>query len=195
MIYHNQCCQGSGLPAELGYFEIACRGSKNCWVGGLKLGYFSAHYPQQLFFLQICQFQRVFEPFQCTRTFFSSISGIMTSWRVINIDKQLLSTSCGSQQSNWFFLFCFVFVFAQMDDFGYLTAEKRTNLGNLAQARSQEQFWGVRDPPKVDLLDPKSGLFWTSPPLPSYKNPIFWPTLWLKVDLLADLGLRAWFGI
>ena len=32
----------------------------------------------------------------------------------------------------------------------------------------------------------KGGPFWTSPPYPSCKNPI----LWLKVDLLADLGLH-----
>ena len=37
----HQCCQRRGLPAQLGYFEIACRGSKNCWAGDLKLGYFS----------------------------------------------------------------------------------------------------------------------------------------------------------
>ena len=30
---------------------------------------------------------------------------------------------------------------------------------------------GVRDPPKVDLLDPKSGRFWTSPPYPPTKTP------------------------
>ena len=43
-------------------------------------------------------------------------------------------------------------------------------------ARSQDRFGGgMRDPQKFDLLDPKSGLFWTSPPLPSYKNPIFGP--------------------
>ena len=53
---YNQCCQRRGLPAQLGYFEILCRGSKNCWAGGLKLGYFSFVCPQQLFFLQICQF-------------------------------------------------------------------------------------------------------------------------------------------
>ena len=32
----------------------------------------------------------------------------------------------------------------------------------------------------------KGGPFWTSPPYPSCKNPI----LWLKVDLLADLGVH-----
>ena len=51
-----QCCQRRGLPAQLGYFEILCRGSKNCLAGGLKLGYFSFVCPRQLFFLQICQF-------------------------------------------------------------------------------------------------------------------------------------------
>ena len=43
------------LPTQLGYFKIACRGSKNCWAGGLQLGNFSSFYPRQLFF-QICQF-------------------------------------------------------------------------------------------------------------------------------------------
>ena len=52
----SQCCQRRGLPAQLGYFEILCRGSKNCWAGGLKLGYFSFVCPRQVFFLQICQF-------------------------------------------------------------------------------------------------------------------------------------------
>ena len=53
---HYQCCQHRGLPAQLGYFEIACRGSKNCWAGDLKLGYFSFVCPRQLFFHQMCQF-------------------------------------------------------------------------------------------------------------------------------------------
>ena len=38
------------------------------------------------------------------------------------------------------------------------------------QARSQDQFWGVRDPQKVDLLGPNSGLSWTSPPYPPTKT-------------------------
>ena len=77
------------------YFEITCPGSKYCWVGGLKFGYFSSVYSRQHFFLQICQFgsflsiQRVFEPFQCPRTFFSSISGIKTSCCAFNIDYPL----------------------------------------------------------------------------------------------------------
>ena len=51
-----QCCQHRGLPTQLGYFEILCRGSKNCWAGGLKLGYFSFVCLRQVFFLQVCQF-------------------------------------------------------------------------------------------------------------------------------------------
>ena len=89
-----QCCQRRGLPAQLGYFEILCRGSKNCWAGGLKLGYFSFVCPRQLFFFKFASFlsiQRVFEPLQCPRTFFSSISGITTSYRAINIDNPLLA--------------------------------------------------------------------------------------------------------
>ena len=47
---------------------------------------------------------------------------------------------------------------------------------------------GVRmGPPKVDLLDPKSGHFEPGP-LPLLLKPHFWSTLWIKVDLLADLG-------
>ena len=41
------------------------------------------------FFFQFASFmliQRVFEPFQCPRTFFSSISGVKTSWRKIDIN-------------------------------------------------------------------------------------------------------------
>ena len=34
---------------------------------------------------------------------------------------------------------------------------------------------GVRDTQKVNLLDPKSGLFEPHPPSPSYKNPSFGP--------------------
>ena len=32
-------------------------------------------------------------------------------------------------------------------------------LQSLVQACSQDRFWGVQNPQKVDLLDPKSGLF------------------------------------
>ena len=61
---------------------------------------------------------------------------------------------------------------------------------NNVQARSQDRFFwgGVRDPPKVDFFEPH--------PLTLLQKPHFWPTLWLKVNLLADLGgapwLRAW---
>ena len=56
------------------------------------------------------------------------------------------------------------------------------------QARSQDRFGGgVRDPQNVDLLDPKSGLFFNLTPLTLLQKSHFWPTLWLKVDLLADL--------
>ena len=53
---NHQCCQSSSLPAQLCYFEIACRGSKNCLAGGLKMGYFSSVCLLHLIFLQICQF-------------------------------------------------------------------------------------------------------------------------------------------
>ena len=45
--------------------------------------------PLAAFFFKFANFlsiQSVFEPFQWSRTFFSSISGIMTSWRAININ-------------------------------------------------------------------------------------------------------------
>ena len=46
----------------------------------------------RLFFFKFASFlsiQRVFEPFQCPRSFFSSISEIKTSWKAINIDYPL----------------------------------------------------------------------------------------------------------
>ena len=50
---------------------------------------------------------------------------------------------------------------------------------------------GVQDHKKVDLLDPKSELFephpLNSPAKKKKKKKQFWPSLWLKVDLLADL--------
>ena len=48
-------------------------------------------------------------------------------------------------------------------------------------------FWGGADPKKVDLLDPKSGLFEPHPLNPPTKNP-FLAHFVAKVDLLADLG-------
>ena len=52
-------------------------------------------------------------------------------------------------------------------------------------------FFSIRPVARIDLGGcgtPKKGLFWTSPPLPSYKKHHFWPILWPKVELLADLG-------
>ena len=79
-------CQCRSLPGKLGCFEIACHGSKNRCAGGLKLGYFSSVCQEQLSFLSI---QSVFEPLQCPKTFFSSISGIKMFWRSINIEDPL----------------------------------------------------------------------------------------------------------
>ena len=39
------------------------------------------------------------------------------------------------------------------------------------QARSQDRFWGLRDPQKVNLLDTKSGLFEPNPLNPPTKTP------------------------
>ena len=49
-------------------------------------------------------------------------------------------------------------------------------------------FLGGVGPPKVDLFGPKKWTFWTSLPLTLLQNPHFWPILWLKVELLADVG-------
>ena len=76
------------LPTKLGFFEFTCHGSKNCWAGDLKFGYFSSVCPQKLFFFKFVNFlsiQSAFEPFQWPRTFLS-ISRIKTSWRPITID-------------------------------------------------------------------------------------------------------------
>ena len=43
--------------------------------------------------------------------------------------------------------------------------------GCLIQVRSKDQFWKVQDPPKVDLLDSKSGLFEPHPLNPLTKAP------------------------
>ena len=89
-----QCCQSRSLPTKLGYFEIACRGPKNCWAGGLKLGYFSSVCLWQLFFFKFDSFpldSESFEPFYVEEHSFSSISGIKTSWRAINSDYPLLA--------------------------------------------------------------------------------------------------------
>ena len=122
-IYH-QCCQRRGLPAELGYYEISCRGSQNCWAGSLKLGYFLFLKPWQLSFLQFVSslsIQSIFEPFQCLRTFYASISGIKTFWRAINIDYPLHTgvSSLIVFLPNWMLFKCF-------------TAEKHPNLRNWA---------------------------------------------------------------
>ena len=57
------------------------------------------------------------------------------------------------------------------------------------QACNQDQFGGVQNPQNVDLLDLKSGLL-NLTPLNLLQTPHFWLILWLKVDLLADLGVR-----
>ena len=41
----------------------------------------------------------------------------------------------------------------------------------INQARSQNRFWGVRNPQKVDLLDPKKWTFLNLTPYPPTKNP------------------------
>ena len=61
---HKQCCQHSGLPTQLGYFEIACRGSKNRWP---KIGLLFMRLPAAALFssnlLVSCQFKRFFGSF------------------------------------------------------------------------------------------------------------------------------------
>ena len=41
------------------------------------------------------------------------------------------------------------------------------------QARSQDWYWGGAESPKKRIFWTQKWTFWTSPPLPSYKNPIF----------------------
>ena len=121
---HGQCCQCRGLPAQLGHFEILCHGSKNCWAGGLKLGYFSFVCPRQLFFLQICQFPVNSESFWASSMSKNILFINFRDSDVLKSNQYRLSTSRGSQQSN-----CFS---PQLGDFGFFTAEKHPNLGNWA---------------------------------------------------------------
>ena len=120
-----QCCQSCVLPAELGYFEIACCGSKkNFWAGVPKIDLLFMCLPMTAHFFSSnlpvsYQFREFFEPFQCSRTFYSSISGIKN---VLERNQYKFSTSRGSQQSN-----CFS---AQLGDFDYFAAEKYPNLEN-----------------------------------------------------------------
>ena len=127
-INYIQCCQRHGLPTELGYFEIACRGSKNCcWACSLKLGYFLPSTCGSSFYFKFASFlsiQRVVEPSQCPRTLFSSISRIKTSWRAINIDYLLHG------EVNNLIIFQFNYFSTQLRDFDYFTAGKNQNLGN-----------------------------------------------------------------
>ena len=103
------------LPAQLGYFDVLCCRSKNCWAGGLKLGYFSFTCSRQLFISSnlpvSCQFRESWD-FQ------------EHSFHQFQSNQYRLSTSRGSQQSN-----CSS---TQLGDFGYFTAEKHPNLGNWA---------------------------------------------------------------
>ena len=113
------------------YFEIACHRSKTCWAGGL----FHPSARGSPFFFKFASFlsiQRVFEPFQCPRTFFSSISGIKMSWRAINIDYPL------HVEINNLIVF-----FTQLGDFYYFAAEKHPNLGNLAYLILLDKNWAT----------------------------------------------------
>ena len=47
---------------------------------------------------------------------------------------------------------------------------------------------GGAGPPKSGPFGPKKWTFLNLTPLTLLQKPHFWPTLWLKVDLLADLG-------
>ena len=53
---------------------------------------------------------------------------------------------------------------------------------------SQDRLWGGAGPPKSGPFGPKKWTFLNLTPLTLLQKPHFWPTLWLKVDLLADLG-------
>ena len=57
-----------------------------------------------------------------------------------------------------------------------------------SQARSQDRFWGGAGPPKSGPFGPPKVDFFNLTPLTLRQKPHFWSILWLKVDLLADLG-------
>ena len=75
-----QCCQRRGLPAQLGYFEILCRGLKNCWAVGLKFSYFSFVYPRAALFssnLSVsCQFREFLSLFNAKEHSFHQFQGL-----------------------------------------------------------------------------------------------------------------------
>ena len=62
--------------------------------------------------------------------------------------------------------------------------------GSLGQARSQDLIWGGAEPPKSGPFGPKKWTFWTSPHSTLLQKLHFWQTLWPKVNLLPDLGVR-----
>ena len=63
-------------------------------------------------------------------------------------------------------------------------------LGGRPVARIDGGGGGGCGTPKSGPSGLKKWTFLNLTPLPSYKNPNFGPLLWLKVDLLADLGVR-----
>ena len=65
----------------------------------------------------------------------------------------------------------------------------RCPLEICVQAHGQNRIGGGAEPQKSGPFGPKMWTFWTSTPL--LQKPHFWPTLWLKVDVLADLD---WCG-
>ena len=116
IVRERPCCQCCGLPTELGYFEIASCRSKNCWVGGLKLGYFFSFK-----FASFLSIQRVSDPLQTPKKI---LFINFTDYDNLESNQYPLSTSRGSQQS-----ICFS---TQLGDFNYFMTEKHPNLENWA---------------------------------------------------------------
>ena len=106
------------FTCQLGYFEIAYRGSKkkNCRAGGLKLGYFFSFK-----FASFLSIQRVSDPLQTPKKI---LFINFRDYDILESNQYPLSTSPGRQQSN-----CFS---TQLDDFNYFMTEKHPNLENWA---------------------------------------------------------------
>ena len=104
---HCQCCQcRRGLPAELGYFEIACRGSKDCWAGGLNLGYFSSLYPHSSYLPVSCQFREFLSLFNVQEHSFHQFQGLRhPREQSISINHFTGKSNCFFRPIGWFWLF------------------------------------------------------------------------------------------
>ena len=103
----------------------------------------------------------------------------------LNTLKQVMICHCFKENSNVLFLPYGQNHVLHLKDSTFLELLSQSRWLNM-QARSQDRFWGGAGPPKMDSWIQK-WTFWTFPLNPLQK-PQLWPILWLKVDLLADLG-------